>query len=72
VASDHDRRAVEAVLIVRDTMQVMADYRITDLIGGIVDATADTGIMRADRWSMAVHSVLTAAAKLVSQQEPER
>jgi len=69
---DPRRRAVETVLTVRDQMQALANERITDLIGDIVDATADTGIERADRWSMAVHSVLTAAAKRLSQQEPTR
>ena len=60
---DPDRRDVERVLTVRDQMQEMADDRVTDMIGDIVDATADTGIERADRWSMATHAGLVAAAK---------
>ena len=60
---DPHRRAVETVLTVRDQMQALANYRIPDMIGDIVDATADTGIDRADRWSMATHAVLVAAAK---------
>jgi len=69
---DPHRRAIETVLTVRDTMKSMADGRVPDLIGDIVDATADTGIDRADRWSIATYAALVAVAKLLSQQEPKR
>lgn len=72
MTTDPTRRAIETVLTVRDRMQAIAEDHVTDLVGDIVDATVSTGIDRADRWSMAVHSVVVVAARLLSQQEPKR
>ena len=74
MTTDPTRRAIEAILSMQDTMEMMAAERLTGFIDGIVtdicnrDAAA-RHVDRKHRWQMAVRAVNAAAASKLSQEK---
>ena len=72
--TDPTRRAIEAILSMQDTMEMMAAERLTDLIDGIVNDICDRKpaaryVDREHRWQMALRAVNAAAAAKLSQEK---
>jgi len=73
MTTDPTRRAVESILSMQDTMELMAEERLTDVIDGIVEDICDRDaaaryVDRENRWQMAVRAVNAAAARKLSQE----
>jgi len=73
MTTDPTRRAIEAILSIQDTMEMMAAERLPDLIDGIVADICDRDaaaryVDRVHRWQMAVRAVSAAAARKLSQE----
>jgi len=72
--TDPTRRAIEAILSMQDTMEMMAEYRLTDLAEEIVDGICDRDaaarhVDRKHRWQMALRAINAAAAAKLSQEK---
>lgn len=72
--TDPTRRAIEAILSMQDTMEMMAAERLTDLIDGIVTEICDRDPVARDvdrkyRWQMALRAVNAAVARKLSQEK---
>lgn len=73
MTTDPTRGAIEAILSIQDTMEMMAAERLTDLIDGIVNDICDREpaalyVAREHRWQMAVRAVNAAVARKLSQE----
>jgi len=74
MTTDPTRRAIEAILSMQDTMEIMADVRLNGLIDGIVTDICDRDaaarhVDRKHRWQMALRAINAAAAAKLSQEK---